>query len=69
MKRARKKVSDAENSITDLEQQIAELEAKFAQGAAGDELYAQHADLNKKLENAMSMWELASMELSELTGE
>ncbi len=69
VKRARKKVSDAENSITDLEQQIAELEAKFAQGAAGDELYAQHADLNKKLENAMSMWELASMELSELTGE
>ncbi|MDE6264422.1 MAG: ATP-binding cassette domain-containing protein, partial [Paramuribaculum sp.] len=69
VKRARKKVSDAENSITELEQQIAELEAKFAEGATGDELYAQHADLNKKLENAMSMWELASMELNELTGE
>lgn len=69
VKRARKKVSDAENSITELEQQIADLEAKFAEGATGDELYAQHADLNKKLENAMSIWELASMELSELTGE
>lgn len=69
VKRARKKVSDAENSITEIEQQIADLEAKFAEGVTGDELYSQHADLNKKLENAMSMWELASMELSELTGE
>ncbi|MDE6460387.1 MAG: ABC-F family ATP-binding cassette domain-containing protein, partial [Paramuribaculum sp.] len=67
VKRARKKVSDAENQITEIETQIAELEEKFAAGETGDELYAMHADLNKRLENAMSVWELASMELENLS--
>ena len=69
VKRARKKVSDAENEISAIEQRIAALEAQFAEGATGDELYTQHADLTKELENAMSVWELASMELDELTAE
>ena len=69
VKRARKKVSEAESGISEIESQLAQLEAKFAAGETGDELYALHADLNKKLENAMSVWELACMELSDLTGE
>lgn len=69
VKRARKKVSDAENSISEIEQRIAALETQFAEGATGDELYTQHADLTKELENAMSVWELASMELEGLTAE
>lgn len=69
VKRARKKVSDAENEISAIEQRIAALEAQFAEGATGDELYTQHADLTKELENAMSVWELASMELDALTSE
>lgn len=67
IKRAKKKVSDAEANISAIEQRITELEAQFAEGATGDELYKQHADLTKELENAMSVWELASMELDSLT--
>ena len=67
IKRARKKVTDAENQITDIESQIAKLEERFSAGETGDELYASHAELTKKLENAMSVWELASMELENLT--
>lgn len=66
IKRARKRVEEAEASITELEQQIAELEQKFANGEAEDALYTQHAQLTKQLENAMSMWELAGIELSDL---
>lgn len=67
IKRAKKKVSDAETNISAIEQRITELEAQFAEGATGDELYKQHADLTKELENAMSVWELVSMELDSLT--
>lgn len=66
VKRARKKVEDAETAITELEQEIAELEQRFAAGEAATELYTRHADLNKQLENAMSVWELASEELAAL---
>lgn len=69
IKRARKKVTDAENLITDIESQIAKLEERFSAGETGDELYASHAELTKKLENAMSVWELASMELENLTSQ
>ncbi|MBD5173734.1 MAG: ABC-F family ATP-binding cassette domain-containing protein [Bacteroidales bacterium] len=69
IKRARKKVTDAENQITDIESQIAKLEERFSAGETGDELYASHAELTKKLENAMSVWELASMELENLTSQ
>lgn len=68
VKRARKKVEDAETAITELEQEIAELEQRFAAGEAATELYTRHADLNKQLENAMSVWELASEELAALEG-
>ncbi|MCI9607941.1 MAG: ABC-F family ATP-binding cassette domain-containing protein [Muribaculaceae bacterium] len=66
VKRARKKVEDAETAITAIEQEIAELEQRFAAGEAAPELYTQHASLNKQLENAMSVWELASEELAAL---
>ncbi|MDE5835990.1 MAG: ATP-binding cassette domain-containing protein [Paramuribaculum sp.] len=69
IKRARKKVTDAENQITDIESQIAKLEERFSAGETGDELYASHAELTKNLENAMSVWELASMELENLTSQ
>ena len=69
IKRTRKKVTDAENQITDIESQIAKLEERFSAGETGDELYASHAELTKKLENAMSVWELASMELENLTSQ
>lgn len=63
IKRARKKVEDAEAQITEIEQQIAETETKIAEGVYNEELISVHTELQKKLENAMSIWELATIEL------
>jgi len=65
--RASRKVSDAEADIAAIEAEIAAIEAELASGAPQDPgVYGRHAALGKKLENAMSLWELASMELDEL---
>ena len=69
MRKARKKVSDAEAEISSLEKEVADTEAKMAAGEYDESLLASHAALQKKLENAMSLWELATMELEELEGE
>ena len=67
LKRARKKVSDAESEIARLEQEIATLEAEMASGSNIDNaVFEQHGALHKQLENAMSVWELACMDLEEL---
>lgn len=67
LKRARKKVSDAESEIARLEQEIATLEAEMASGSNIDNaVFEQHGTLHKQLENAMSVWELACMDLEEL---
>ena len=36
-------------------------------GEYNEELFANHAAMQKKLENAMSEWELASMELDSIS--
>ncbi|MBQ2045891.1 MAG: ABC-F family ATP-binding cassette domain-containing protein [Muribaculaceae bacterium] len=66
IKRAEKKVSEAENEISKIEAEIAEIEDKIASGDVDSDIFNQHAAKNKQLENAMSLWELASMELDEL---
>ncbi|MBD5244325.1 MAG: ABC-F family ATP-binding cassette domain-containing protein [Barnesiella sp.] len=66
VRKARKKVEEAEAGIAAIESQIKVLEERFAAGETGDELYKEHADLTKKLENAMSLWELAVMEADSL---
>lgn len=66
VRRARKKVEEAEADIAAIESQIKALEERFAIGESGDDLYKEHASLNKKLENAMSLWELAVMEADSL---
>ena len=66
IKRAEKKVSEAENEISKIEAEIAEIEEKIASGDVDSDIFNQHAAKNKQLENAMSLWELASMELDEL---
>ena len=67
IRRARKKVEDAEAEVTRLEAVKAAIEARFASGEASDELYTQHACAQKDLENAMSLWELATMDLEAMT--
>ena len=66
IKRAEKKVSEAEAEISNIETQIAEIEEKIANGEIDNDIFSLHQNMNKKLENAMSMWELASMEYDEL---
>ena len=66
LKRAEKKVSDAEADITAIENEISEVEAKIAAGEVEGDIFGRHASLHKKLDNAMSLWELATMELESL---
>lgn len=66
LRKARKKVEDCETEIAKMEQIVAEIEAQMAAGQYDDALYAQHSEARKKLDNAMSLWELASMELESL---
>lgn len=66
IKRIEKKVSEAEAEISRIEAEIAEIEAKIAAGEVDAEIFNLHASNNKQLQNAMSHWELASMELDEI---
>ncbi len=66
LKRAEKKVADAENDIADIEKQIADIEAAIASGDVAGDIFDRHAALQKKLDNAMSLWELATMDLESL---
>ncbi|MDE6453387.1 MAG: hypothetical protein K2L27_04205, partial [Muribaculaceae bacterium] len=52
--------------ITRLEGEIASIEAAIAAGDTAPDIYDRHAAATKALENAMSLWELAGMELEEL---
>lgn len=65
---ARKRVEMAETEISNIEQQIKDIEKEMAEGRYDEEICKSHADLKKRLDNAMSQWELASMELEEIQG-
>jgi len=67
LRKSRKKVDDCEAEIARLEADVAALEEKMSAGQYDEQLFSQHAEAQKKLDNAMSMWELATMELEELT--
>ncbi len=66
LKRARKAVKDAEQQIAALEQQQATVEEKLSQGDSSEDTLGAYAKVQKELENAMSVWELAQMELDRL---
>lgn len=66
VKRAEKKVKDAEANIASIEQEIADTESKIAAGETSNEIFETHAALQKKLDNAMSLWEIATIDLEEL---
>ncbi len=67
VRKARKKVEEAEAEIARLEQEIADIEATIAAGNPPADIYDRHASTTKQLENAMSLWELASMELDDIS--
>lgn len=63
LKRARKALKDSEERVASLEGQIAEMESKIAAGECGADFLKEYADTQKKLENEMMLWEMASIEL------
>ncbi|MDE6090917.1 MAG: ATP-binding cassette domain-containing protein [Duncaniella sp.] len=67
VRKARKKVEEAEAEISRLEQEIADIEATIAAGNPPADIYDRHASTTKQLENAMSLWELASIEFDEIS--
>ena len=66
VRRAAKKVEEAEAEVSRCEEALAAVEAEIAAGAVATEVFSRHADATKAVENAMSVWELAQMELDEL---
>ncbi len=66
IKKAERKVKDAEDNIGAVEKEIAEVESLIAAGEIAGDIFDRHASLQKKLDNAMSLWEIAGMELDEL---
>lgn len=66
LRKAEKKVAEAEADVAAIDAQIAETEARIAAGEVDNAIFETHADLQKKQENAMSLWELATMEFEEL---
>ena len=66
LRKAEKNVADAEAQIALLEEKQTALEGRLANGESDAELQSDYDDTSKKLENAMSVWELAAAELEEL---
>lgn len=66
VKRAEKEVKDAEACIEACEESIKAIEDKLAAGDSSASLLEEYAAMQKKLENQMSVWELAQQGLDEL---
>lgn len=65
-RRARKKVEEAEAAVSEKEQAVKDIEERLSAGETDPELYSAHQQATRDLENAMSVWELACMELDQL---
>lgn len=63
--RLEKKVKDAEEEIERLENEKKMLEDKLSAGDSSTEILDGYAEATKKLENAMSIWEIAQQELDD----
>lgn len=66
VKRAAKKVEEAEAEVSRREQALADIENRISQGESTQEIFEAHAAATKEIENAMSLWELAQNDLDEL---
>ncbi|MCM1093842.1 MAG: ABC-F family ATP-binding cassette domain-containing protein [Lachnospiraceae bacterium] len=63
IRRAEKKLKETEARISEIESEISDIEAKIAAGDIAGDIFDRHAALQKKLDYAMSEWELAGEEL------
>lgn len=66
LRKAKRKVEEAEAAVERIEQEIAGIEADIAAGNVNENIYLQHQQRTRDLENAMSIWEIAMQEESEL---
>ena len=64
-KRKEKKLKEAEEAVARCEAVIAEIEGKMTEGDTSAEILQRHSQATKDLENAMSYWEIAMMDLEE----
>lgn len=69
LRKAKREVEKAEEEIKKLEGQLKLIEYKLSAGEASPEILKEYEEVNKKTENAMSVWELAQEELDNLTSE
>ena len=70
VRQARKRVEEFEKQIAELENKVAEIEEAIAAGKTDNpNIFTDHQETNKKLEMAMSEWELASEELERVSNE
>ncbi|MDE6484263.1 MAG: ABC-F family ATP-binding cassette domain-containing protein [Duncaniella sp.] len=65
LRKLRKAVDEAETEVGRIEKEIADAEALMNGGNPPADIYERHGRLNKQLENAISVWELAGIELEE----
>lgn len=65
LRKLRKAVEEAETEVGRIEKEIAEAEALMSSGNPPADIYERHGRLNKQLENAISVWELAGIELED----
>ena len=68
IRRQRKRVEELEAEVAAVEEELKSIEDEIAAGNVGNEILTRHAETQKRLENTMSLWELASMELEEQGG-
>lgn len=68
LRRAKAEVERAETEITLIEKEILDVEKRLSDEGYSGELMEEHSKLQKRLDNAMSTWELATMNLETLTG-
>lgn len=66
LRRAAKKVAEAEGAVSEAESALAGIEAKIAAGNVENDIFNQHQAAARRVETAMSLWELACQELDEL---
>lgn len=66
LKRAAKRLDEAEAAVGQRESELAEIESRIAAGEVDPDIFTAHAEATKAVENAMSVWELAGQELDEL---
>ncbi|MDE6396872.1 MAG: ATP-binding cassette domain-containing protein, partial [Muribaculaceae bacterium] len=65
LRRAEKKVKDAEIRVSNFENKLQEIVDRISAGENSPEIFKEHEQATKDLENEMSAWELAVLELEE----